>query len=60
MGGLAGDKTVAMALFRKFAGMPEIPIILSGFEVELLVQGPLARNLESHHIYRVCSRWYAT
>src|SRR4030067_2588683 len=25
----AGDKTVAMALFRKFAGMPEIPIILS-------------------------------
>lgn len=41
----AGDKTVAMALFRKFAGMPKIPLILVVSSAELLVQAPLAKEL---------------
>ncbi len=41
----AGNKTVAMALFRKFAATPEIPLIIQVSTSELIVQAPLAKKL---------------
>lgn len=41
----AGDKTVGVALFRKFAGDPGIPLIMQVSTAELGAQAPLAKSL---------------
>lgn len=41
----AGDKTVAVALLRKFAADPGIPVIIQVSTAELGAQGPLAKSL---------------
>jgi branched-chain amino acid transport system substrate-binding protein len=41
----AGDKTVAVALLRKFAGDPSIPLIIQVSTAELGAQAPLAKSL---------------
>ena len=41
----AGDKTVAMALLRKFAGKPEVPLVIQVSTSELVAQAQLAKEL---------------